>query len=213
MSPPPSPPERLLPICVFKSVMAGLLMSAHAAPPADLVCPITRELFEDPVVASDGFTYEGVELLKWRAYCRMANRPFTSPMTREELELDFYPNITVRNLAHEWREQNIPSVSELSRSLARALARELSLFLPEDHQHQYFLVIFIMLVMLAAACLHRFITGDAVHAPVCPVCPPLHSQLAEILLDYTSFWSAGAYTVLWEPIFWSVGLWVSTQFF
>jgi hypothetical protein len=174
--------------------MAGLLMSAHAAPPADLVCPITFELFEDPVVASDGFTYEGVELLTWRAYCRMANRPFTSPMTREELELDFYPNITVRNLAHEWREQNIPSVSELSRSLARALARELSVFLPEDHQHQYFLVIFIM---LAAACLLRFITGDAVHVPPsAPVCHPLQLQLVNILLDYTAFWSVGSW---WVP--------------
>ena len=37
------------------------------APPDDFVCPITRCLFEDPVMASDGETYERAAIEKWIA--------------------------------------------------------------------------------------------------------------------------------------------------
>jgi len=33
--------------------------------PPNLVCPITLELFDDPVIANDGITYERVALLEW----------------------------------------------------------------------------------------------------------------------------------------------------
>ena len=37
------------------------------APPDDLCCPITRELFHDPVLASDGETYERKAIETWIA--------------------------------------------------------------------------------------------------------------------------------------------------
>lgn len=44
--------------------------------PHDLMCPISLELFKDPVVASDGFTYERSSLLNWLNSGKMS-----SPMT------------------------------------------------------------------------------------------------------------------------------------
>ena len=34
-------------------------------PPKDLLCPLTLDLFEDPVVAVDGHTYERAAIEKW----------------------------------------------------------------------------------------------------------------------------------------------------
>ena len=39
--------------------------AADAVVPASLVCPITQELFEDPVIAADGFTYERPAIERW----------------------------------------------------------------------------------------------------------------------------------------------------
>ena len=33
--------------------------------PPDLTCPITRQLFVDPVMAADGFSYERDAIEKW----------------------------------------------------------------------------------------------------------------------------------------------------
>ena len=36
-------------------------------PPSDLLCPILKDIFENPVIASDGETYEHAAILKWIA--------------------------------------------------------------------------------------------------------------------------------------------------
>ncbi|CAF0968915.1 unnamed protein product [Adineta ricciae] len=48
----------------------------------DLVCPITLEVFRDPVVAQDGHAYEREAITKWIL------EHGTSPLTREPLEID-----------------------------------------------------------------------------------------------------------------------------
>ncbi|CAG9320651.1 unnamed protein product [Blepharisma stoltei] len=48
--------------------------------PEDFLCPITLAIMEDPVVASDGFTYERIAILLW------FERSNTSPMTREDFK-------------------------------------------------------------------------------------------------------------------------------
>ena len=40
-------------------------MADAAEPPEELICPITQELFVDPVVAEDGNTYSRADLLEW----------------------------------------------------------------------------------------------------------------------------------------------------
>lgn len=63
------------------------LLQPAAAEPAEatddddaFVCPITLERFQDPVVASDGFTYERSAIVAWIA------KDGTSPQTREPLD-------------------------------------------------------------------------------------------------------------------------------
>ena len=55
--------------------------------PEELYCPITTDAFVDPVVASDGFTYERTQIEQW------LQKNDTSPLTGEPLEhRHLYPN-------------------------------------------------------------------------------------------------------------------------
>ena len=69
-------------------------------PPDAFCCPVTMELMRDPVVASDGFTYERDTLTKLLTTTRC------SPLTRETLNRQIMiPNINlkkrIRDLPHE----------------------------------------------------------------------------------------------------------------
>ena len=60
-------------------------------------CPLTRELFQDPVILSDGFTYEREAIQKW---LDMGNR--RSPMTNVELtNLSLVPNNVIKQALQE----------------------------------------------------------------------------------------------------------------
>ena len=58
---------------------------------AEYVCPLTRELPIDPVMAKDGQIYERSEILKWLA------RNATSPVTREPMGTELIPAPLFRN--------------------------------------------------------------------------------------------------------------------
>jgi serine/threonine protein kinase len=64
------------------------------ATPADsLICPITLELFRDPVLAQDGHTYEREAIKNW------IQKNGISPITREPLSLEhLYPNHIVKHM-------------------------------------------------------------------------------------------------------------------
>lgn len=67
-------------------------------PHSSIVCPITYEVFEDPVVASDGHTYEKAAILEW------VKNKGTSPLTGAPLEkMTFYPNQSIKSLARDWK--------------------------------------------------------------------------------------------------------------
>ena len=52
-----------------------------------LICPITLELFHDPVLAQDGHTYERAAIEEW---IRKNN---TSPLTNQQISSEnLYPN-------------------------------------------------------------------------------------------------------------------------
>mgnify|MGYP000560199583 CR=1 FL=1 len=62
-------------------------------------CPLTKEIFDDPVVLGDGFTYEKSAIEQWFAagYRR-------SPMTNMELmEVNFVPNLVIKQALDEIR--------------------------------------------------------------------------------------------------------------
>ena len=61
--------------------------------PTELECPLTHELMLDPVLASDGATYERSAIAEW------LGKQSTSPLTGEPLdEATLRPNVMVRNI-------------------------------------------------------------------------------------------------------------------
>ena len=66
--------------------------------PAFLKCPITGQLFNDPVVAIDGYTYERSAIEQWlRARC-------VSPVTLLPMQhSNVYPSRTIISLVTAWR--------------------------------------------------------------------------------------------------------------
>ena len=64
-----------------------------------LICPITLELFRDPVLALDGHTYERKAIEDW------IRQNGTSPLTRQELSLGhLYSNLLVKNLVADFEK-------------------------------------------------------------------------------------------------------------
>uniref|UniRef100_A0A8B9FEV5 WD repeat, SAM and U-box domain-containing protein 1 n=1 Tax=Amazona collaria TaxID=241587 RepID=A0A8B9FEV5_9PSIT len=68
--------------------------------PDEFLCPITRELMKDPVIAADGYSYEKEAIENWinskRRSSPMTNLPLTSPMLT--------PNRTLKMAISRWLE-------------------------------------------------------------------------------------------------------------
>lgn len=58
----------------------------------DLMCPITQEMMDDPVMASDGHTYERAAIADW------INRKHTSPITNEPITDKLHPNFAIKKI-------------------------------------------------------------------------------------------------------------------
>lgn len=70
--------------------------------PEDFICPITKNIFYNPVTLSDGHTYEKYEIIEW------IKRHDNSPLTNEELEYkEIYPNYTLKKIIREWIDKNV----------------------------------------------------------------------------------------------------------
>jgi hypothetical protein len=68
----------------------------------DLTCPITLELFRDPVIAKDGRTYERVAITRWIL------EHGTSPFTREPLNVnDLRSDDRLRRLVVQRRNSTV----------------------------------------------------------------------------------------------------------
>ena len=70
--------------------------------PTEFVCPITRERMTDPVVASDGHSYER-EAIEYLIQASGGLEPASSPVTREALEPRVYANLNLRARIEEVR--------------------------------------------------------------------------------------------------------------
>jgi ankyrin repeat protein len=68
----------------------------------DIMCPISKSIFLDPVIASDGFTYERNEINKW-----IISKPKPiSPMTGDPIEKYLVSNKLIMNTVKEFLRQN-----------------------------------------------------------------------------------------------------------
>ena len=72
-------------------------MTSRFERPSSLHCPITHEVFQDPVIAADGHTYERQAITQW-----LEGQP-QSPCTRQVMTLDsLRPNYLVKSLLIEF---------------------------------------------------------------------------------------------------------------
>lgn len=70
----------------------------------DLTCPITGELLKDPVVATDGHTYERAAIERWLTDHQ------TSPLTNAPLvSKHLVPNLRLRAIAEEAKKVELTS--------------------------------------------------------------------------------------------------------
>ncbi|XP_035879326.1 WD repeat, SAM and U-box domain-containing protein 1 isoform X5 [Phyllostomus discolor] len=68
--------------------------------PDEFICPITRELMQDPVIASDGYSYEKEAMENW-----ISKKKRTSPMTNLVLpSVVLIPNRTLKMAIDRWLE-------------------------------------------------------------------------------------------------------------
>lgn len=68
--------------------------------PDEFICPITRELMKDPVIASDGYSYEKEAMENW-----ISKKKRTSPMTNLVLpSVVLTPNRTLKMAIERWLE-------------------------------------------------------------------------------------------------------------
>jgi len=73
------------------------------SPKRELICPITQELFDEPVVCQDGHSYEKASLIRW---FRSSSGIIRSPLTSDILTSQkIIPNRAIQNLAKEYREK------------------------------------------------------------------------------------------------------------
>mmetsp|Transcript_29124 Transcript_29124/g.66315 ORF Transcript_29124/g.66315 Transcript_29124/m.66315 type:complete len:825 (+) Transcript_29124:404-2878(+) len=73
-------------------------------PPSELVCPIGLELMtNDPVVASDGITYERANIEAWfRKHLDKGGAPMSPSYGTPMTNLNLTPNTNVRQIARDW---------------------------------------------------------------------------------------------------------------
>ncbi|XP_075678127.1 WD repeat, SAM and U-box domain-containing protein 1-like [Dermatophagoides pteronyssinus] len=73
--------------------------------PSEFCCPIIKEIMNDPVVASDGHSYERTAIQKW-----ISDGNVTSPLTNEVLDSQILtPNYNLRSLIRKFRS-TIPTI-------------------------------------------------------------------------------------------------------
>ncbi|XP_053925198.1 WD repeat, SAM and U-box domain-containing protein 1 isoform X5 [Cuculus canorus] len=76
------------------------MQTRSVAVPDELLCPITRELMKDPVIAADGYSYEREAMENW-----LSNNRRSSPMTNLPLPSPLLtPNRTLKMAISRWLE-------------------------------------------------------------------------------------------------------------
>jgi hypothetical protein len=66
--------------------------------PLSFVCPISKSIMNEPVVAGDGITYEKKQIEQWM----LQNK--TSPCSRAVLQPVFFPNLLLKNQIDDWKK-------------------------------------------------------------------------------------------------------------
>ncbi|KAL6010320.1 hypothetical protein ACLOJK_000751 [Asimina triloba] len=91
--------------------LASYEKNAQRRPPKDFSCPITGQLFNDPVTLETGQTYERKAIQEW-----LKTGNTTCPITRQPLSSTALPktNYVLKRLISSWREQHPDLAQEFS---------------------------------------------------------------------------------------------------
>jgi len=110
--------------------VSPLLLDQHARPDQlhkSLQCPITKEYFRDPVLASDGNTYERFAIVKFLQDRHDAGLNATSPVTGAPMTKVLRDNIAIRNMMGGLRvasPEEIPQTFEEKNQKIKELEEE-----------------------------------------------------------------------------------------
>lgn len=104
--------------------------TSRSRPPKDFVCPITGQIFNDPVTLETGQTYERKAIQEW-----LKRGNSTCPITRQPLGSSLLPktNYVLKRLITSWKDQYPDLAQEFSYSetprhpFSSPFAKELSL--------------------------------------------------------------------------------------
>ncbi|XP_025206511.1 WD repeat, SAM and U-box domain-containing protein 1-like isoform X1 [Melanaphis sacchari] len=77
-------------------------LSSSTDTPDEFICPITQQIFRDPVICSDGHTYDRSAMMSW-----FRRGKFSSPLTNEPLvSKSMTPNTTIKEAISVFIQQN-----------------------------------------------------------------------------------------------------------
>ncbi|KAL2503974.1 BRCA1-A complex subunit BRE [Abeliophyllum distichum] len=87
------------------------MLTPQSRPPKDFVCPITGQIFNDPVTLETGQTYERKAIQEW-----MNRGNTTCPITRQPLSAASLPktNYVLKRLITSWKDQHPELAQEFS---------------------------------------------------------------------------------------------------
>ena len=94
-----------------------MLLEIGGDPPKELICPLSLDLFEDPVFAADGHVYEREAIEHW-----FRRKPTAiSPLSNAPIATDLVPAHGIRSLASRYRDAAPPEeVAPVSEAPSRA---------------------------------------------------------------------------------------------
>jgi hypothetical protein len=71
------------------------------------ICPLTKQLMQDPVTLESGQTYERSAIKRWFQECLDSGRPTVCPITGEQVHTtSLKPSLALRNTIDEWTGRN-----------------------------------------------------------------------------------------------------------
>lgn len=96
-------------IYLINIVTRGFKMEKQPQIPDSYICPISRDIMSDPVMAADGHTYERQEIQQWFDLGKK-----TSPNTNKELpHCNLVPNYVLKKIIQDFVKNDItPSLAE-----------------------------------------------------------------------------------------------------
>lgn len=70
------------------------------------VCPLTKQVMQDPVTLENGQTYERVAIERWFQECKDDGRPTLCPMAGQKVDSTVKSSLALRNTIEEWTARN-----------------------------------------------------------------------------------------------------------